>query len=943
MNNKTQKKILLIGWDGADWKVIHSLMDAGKMPNLEKFVNQGVAGNLASLYPSYTPMLWTSIATGKRPYKHGIMGFVEPDPVRGGIRPITMLSRKTKAIWNILNQTGMKCNVIGWWPSHPAEPINGVMVSNLYQRAEAPFEAPWPMKPGTVHPQRLIENIKALRLHPKQLQKELVLNFVPHISEIDPDKDKRIVGLFKIIADCTTISRAATAVMHHEQWDFTAVYFDAIDHFSHGYMTLHPPRLPWVPEKDFRLYNKVVESGYIYHDILLGLLLKQAGEDTSVIIVSDHGFHSDHLRPKHLPVESAGPAAQHRHFGILAMKGPGIKKDELIYGANLLDICPTILTMLGLPVGEDMDGKPLINAFEKPPVIEVIPSWDNVQGDDGSHPPDLQLDPVDSQEAINQLVELGYIDQPDDDTKEAEKEAVYDLRFNLARSYMDANLHTDAIKVLEDLVKESPDESRFGVQLAVCYHKVGKTIEARPVIKELLKRRRENQKKAKKELKEFLKGHKDTKPEDFTKKDKVKYRKLRGESISRPQALEFLMGQLLFDEGDYKKALNRLKNVEKSDTPGQTVSRPDLYNKLGDVYLKMKLWEEAQRSFKKALEIDPENPAAHTGLSRSLLSLKKNRSAAESALDSVGLQYHNPMGHYLLGVALHRTGRIYQAVDALNVAVSQNPNFPEAHKRLAHIHKSRLKDHESALKHEDLAEEAKKRLKDIKKGKISSSFDKKTRAEISSTSDQALASATHLAVTDEPFDLENTAIIVSGLPRSGTSMMMQMIASGGLPALTDGKRRADEDNLRGYYEYEKVKGLSKKSSWLPEAKGRSIKVVAQLLKNLPVIRDLKYRVIFMERPLNEVLPSQRTMLKRTGKGKAGLSDDRLKQVFSAQVKQTKLMLSARKVPTVFLNYNDVLKDPLRSASVINKFLGDRLDEHKMADAVVPEMKRQKGD
>ncbi len=198
-------------------------------------------------------------------------------------------------------------------------------------------------------------------------------------------------------------------------------------------------------------------------------------------------------------------------------------------------------------------------------------------------------------------------------------------------------------------------------------------------------------------------------------------------------------------------------------------------------------------------------------------------------------------------------------------------------------------------------------------------------------------------MTDEPFDMENTAVIVSGLPRSGTSMMMQMLDSGGLPVLTDGKRTADEDNPRGYYEYEKVKGLSKKSSWLPEAKGKSLKVVAQLLKNLPVIRDLKYCVIFMERPLNEVLPSQRTMLKRTGKGKAGLSDDRLKQVFSAQVKQTKLMLSARKVPTVFLNYNDILKDPLRSASVINKFLGNRLDENKMAQAVVPEMKRQKGD
>ncbi len=147
-------KVILIGWDGADWKIIHRLIDEGKMPNMARFVEEGVIGNLATLFPELSPMLWASIATGKRPYKHGILGFTEPDPQTGGIRPITSISRKTKAIWNILSQEGRKCVVVGWWPSHPAEPINGVMVSNHYQRAVAPYGKPWPMKPGTVHPQR---------------------------------------------------------------------------------------------------------------------------------------------------------------------------------------------------------------------------------------------------------------------------------------------------------------------------------------------------------------------------------------------------------------------------------------------------------------------------------------------------------------------------------------------------------------------------------------------------------------------------------------------------------------------------------------------------------------------------------------------------------------------------------------------------------------------
>src|SRR5512136_1952148 len=92
-------RVLLIGWDAADWKVINPLLDAGKMPNLAKLVDGGVIGNLATLSPDLSPMLWTSIATGKRPFKHGVFGFTEPDPETGGIRPITNLSRRTKAVW----------------------------------------------------------------------------------------------------------------------------------------------------------------------------------------------------------------------------------------------------------------------------------------------------------------------------------------------------------------------------------------------------------------------------------------------------------------------------------------------------------------------------------------------------------------------------------------------------------------------------------------------------------------------------------------------------------------------------------------------------------------------------------------------------------------------------------------------------------------------------
>ena len=117
-------KVLLIGWDAADWKVIEPLMEQGRMPHTRALVERGAMGNLTTLRPVLSPMLWTSIATGKRPFNHGIHGFAESVPGGGGIRPISSLSRTCCALWNRLHLEGKIRHVVGWWPSHPAEPIN---------------------------------------------------------------------------------------------------------------------------------------------------------------------------------------------------------------------------------------------------------------------------------------------------------------------------------------------------------------------------------------------------------------------------------------------------------------------------------------------------------------------------------------------------------------------------------------------------------------------------------------------------------------------------------------------------------------------------------------------------------------------------------------------------------------------------------------------------
>ena len=942
MRHGSTKKVLLIGWDAADWKVIHPLLDEGKMPNLEGLINQGVMGNLATLYPDLSPMLWTSIATGKRPFKHGIYGFTEPDPRGGGLRPITNLSRKTKAIWNILSQAGRKCVVVSWWPSHPAEPINGVMVSNHYQRAVGPIDKPWPMRPGTVHPPRLIRNLAELRVHPQQLKEGHILPFVPRAGDIDQEKEHGLENVAKIISESLTVEAASLAILHHEPWDFAALYFDGIDHFCHGFMQFHPPRLEWVSEEEFRIYREVVAGGYIHHDIMLGHLLQEAGEETTVLLVSDHGFHSDHLRPRQIPLEPAGPAAQHRHYGIVVMKGPGIKHDETIYGAMLLDICPTVLVLSGVPVGTDMDGKPLVDAFEQTPAVETIPSWDEVPGEAGTHPPDRKIDPIEAREAINQLVALGYIEEPPEDREKAVAEVIRELDYNLARSYMDANRHEEAAALLEKLLADWPYEHRFGVQLVTCYQALDRLPESRQLLQDMFRRKEEDRAEAIEELKSFWEEHKEAKPEDLSAKQHRQLRQLRGRATRNPYAIHYLLGRQCFAEGDQEAALEHFQRAEQAD-PG----RPDLHLKLGDVYLKMKRWEDAERSYRQVLEMDPDSAVAHRGLAQSFLPRNRNVEAAEEALSAVGLVYHNPLCHYLLGVALHRLNFLERAVEALQVAISQNANYPDAHRRLARIYKRTLNKPDEADRHHRLAEEASRRISTQRKKPVPEPVDEKQQTPLTVPVLQGTDSASMVSSPEDAlpatgiaseFVPGETIVIVSGLPRSGTSLMMQMLQAGGLPVLTDGERAADEDNLRGYFEFKRAKALPHDQSWLAESRGHVVKLVAQLLPFLGSQHD--YRIVFMERNMDEVIRSQQTMLTRQNKTGAHLPVDKLAGVFAGQVKRVKKMLNARQIPTLYVNFRTAIQEPAQVAAQLNDFLGGVLDEQAMTTVVEPSLCHQ---
>ena len=184
--------------------------------------------------------------------------------------------------------------------------------------------------------------------------------------------------------------------------------------------------------------------------------------------------------------------------------------------------------------------------------------------------------------------------------------------------------------------------------------------------------------------------------------------------------------------------------------------------------------------------------------------------------------------------------------------------------------------------------------------------------------------------------------VVSGLPRSGTSMMMRLLDEGGIPPLTDEIREADKDNPKGYYEFERVKKLDEgDTAWVEDAQGKAVKVISALLKHLP--EGYTYKVIFMRRKIEEILASQRQMLIRRGEPTDSASDEELTELFGKHLAQIQAWIDGQpNVEAIHVSYNDVTENPLEQSERINQFLGDTLDVGKMVGVVDQALYRQRG-
>jgi predicted AlkP superfamily phosphohydrolase/phosphomutase len=413
--------ILVLGIDGAEWSVIEPLIEGGELPNLARLIEGGASGRLRSLEPLQgSPVIWTTIATGKPPEAHGVRGFVREG---GGAadfhnEPYSSNMWTASAFWDVLGANGLRVGVVGWLVTWPPWEVNGFMVSQYVHRM-ASFGGSDAEK-GVTYPAELGPRIAPLVASLVDVGDDDLARFVNLESELGLDAVEgrsRDVLIEAVRSDEAAVG-VALELIGDEGLDLVCVYMRGLDETCHGFWVYRDPeaRPPVDPahalsvtlEKQAEALSGTIDEYCRYTDEMVGRVLEAFPDDTTVIVVSDHGFEgpgpwgADRIR---MGIE------QHSPDGVLIMNGPGVVPGRTIEGARVHDIAPTILTIAGLPVGRDMEGEVLTDAFTREfarthPVRFVETHETDLEKGVDEEPIESPVD----DEVREQLRSLGYIE-----------------------------------------------------------------------------------------------------------------------------------------------------------------------------------------------------------------------------------------------------------------------------------------------------------------------------------------------------------------------------------------------------------------------------------------------------------------------------------------------------------------------------------------------------
>jgi predicted AlkP superfamily phosphohydrolase/phosphomutase len=377
-SKKRQVRVAIIGIDAATWDIINPMREKGLLPNFEELITSGVHLTLRTLQVTdKSPVLWTSILTGKKPHKHGIKGNFS---VKGF--PVNSTMRRVKYMPQILSEGGYTVAFVGFWASWPAEKVKGWLVSDLisYGRFLDVFSGAshtgfsyLKSFQDVTYPGNLIDELYPLFIEPERISRHTFTRFAEFttgewrqfqdIQQVKREDDESLLK-FSVATDLN-FNQIGLYLIESKLPDIYAIYFeglDIIEHFFWKYM--EPQFFSSVSKAEVDRFGRTIQAYYQFMDDYLGETMAAMGQDVVYVILSDHGM----IRVPREGIEGyhSGTHALGHPPGILVMSGPGIRKDPnmLEVQPDLLDITPTILYLCGMSVAQDMDGKVIKDVFE---------------------------------------------------------------------------------------------------------------------------------------------------------------------------------------------------------------------------------------------------------------------------------------------------------------------------------------------------------------------------------------------------------------------------------------------------------------------------------------------------------------------------------------------------------------------------------------------------
>jgi predicted AlkP superfamily phosphohydrolase/phosphomutase len=350
--------VTIVGVDGAAWRVIDPLVRRGALPNLARLIANGTRAPLRSQMPLLSPAVWTTVASGVSRERHGVTGF------RNAARHlVSSADRKAPTLWTVASQAGLKSAVIGWWATYPAEPINGVVVS---ERALKTRDQDLRDMLG----EQLDDPALARLVHPPGAMKPLADLILKTPEVADPADDLTKVPIWMRHED-GAVARALLRLRERVgPFDLEMVLLRGLDPVSHFFWKFYEPDAPAYSHKerpradDVEKYGRTIENHYRYVDSLIGELCAGDARDRVVIVVSDHGFEAGQQTFRRGTILSGTHRSPAAREGIFIASGGPVRRGARLAAVSVTDIAPTALHLLGLPVAEDLEGRVLEEAFD---------------------------------------------------------------------------------------------------------------------------------------------------------------------------------------------------------------------------------------------------------------------------------------------------------------------------------------------------------------------------------------------------------------------------------------------------------------------------------------------------------------------------------------------------------------------------------------------------